>query len=107
LKVKAGTAQAGQCPDCGRIVPVPPASSTSSSIQPVAHPEAPTEEMSPAEIAMLDQWARERLGTQGSAPINPSTVKAEAGLRVCPRCGRPVHLGAIACRECGTHVPKR
>jgi hypothetical protein len=31
----------------------------------------------------------------------------EAGLRVCPRCRKPVHLSAIVCRECGAHVPKR
>ena len=34
-------------------------------------------------------------------------VKVEAGLRVCPRCGRPVHLGAESCRHCGAHVPRR
>jgi hypothetical protein len=36
-----------------------------------------------------------------------TTVKVEAGLRVCPRCGRPIHLGADNCRECGAHVPRR
>jgi ribosomal protein L32 len=34
-------------------------------------------------------------------------MKTEAGLRVCPRCGKPVHLSSIVCRECGAHVPKR
>jgi hypothetical protein len=34
-------------------------------------------------------------------------VKVEAGLRVCPRCGRPVHLSAEVCRQCGASVPKR
>jgi hypothetical protein len=37
----------------------------------------------------------------------PSSIKIEAGLRVCPRCGKPVHLGAANCRECGAAVPKR
>jgi hypothetical protein len=35
----------------------------------------------------------------------PSAVKFETGLRVCPRCKKPVHLGAAICRECGTPVP--
>ncbi len=36
-----------------------------------------------------------------------SAVKFEAGLRVCPRCKKPVHLGAAICRECGTSVPRQ
>ena len=122
LKVKAGAAaQAGQCPDCGRVVPVPPSSSTNPEL-PTAHPGARTEELSPADLSMLETWARSRLkgspppAPAGTAPspasspsavLSPSAVKSEAGLRVCPRCKRPVHLGAIVCRECGTHVPKR
>ena len=41
----------------------------------------------------------------GAAP--PSMVKFEAGLRVCPRCGKPVHMSATTCRECGSPVPRR
>jgi hypothetical protein len=42
------------------------------------------------------------------APMHvPSEVKFEAGLRVCPRCKKPVHLGAAICRECGTSVPRQ
>jgi hypothetical protein len=37
----------------------------------------------------------------------PSVVKFETGLRVCPRCKKPVHLGAAICRECGTPVPRQ
>jgi RNA polymerase-binding transcription factor DksA len=49
-------------------------------------------------------------------PLHPSQpmpkpakkpTKIEAGLRVCPRCGKPVHLSAETCRDCGAHVPKR
>jgi hypothetical protein len=40
--------------------------------------------------------------TTGNSPL-----KTEAGLRVCPRCGRPIHLGADTCRQCGVHVPRR
>jgi hypothetical protein len=111
LKVRAsGTAQAGKCPDCGRIVPIP--GSTSNPAMPTAHPETPTEELSPDEIAMLDQWALGRLtpqaaGPLAAAPADPAKAKMEAGLRVCPRCGRPVHMGSVVCRECGAHVPKR
>jgi hypothetical protein len=36
-----------------------------------------------------------------------SVVKFEAGLRVCPRCKKPVHLGAAICRECGTPIPRQ
>jgi hypothetical protein len=108
LKVKAAaTPQAGKCPDCGRIVPVP---STNFG----SHPEAPTEDLSPADVAMLDEWSQRRQAMaspsappSASAAAKASGVKVEAGLRVCPRCGRPVHMGAVACRACGTHVPKR
>jgi DNA-directed RNA polymerase subunit M/transcription elongation factor TFIIS len=107
LKVKAaGNPQAGKCPDCGRVVPVP--TSSSSALSP-AHPEATTEELSASDVAALEQWAKRHLsqGAPAAARPGPSAAKSEAGLRVCPRCGRPVHLGAVACRECGTHVPKR
>jgi hypothetical protein len=40
-------------------------------------------------------------------PAPASAVKFEAGLRVCPRCKKPVHLGAAICRECGTPVPRQ
>jgi DNA-directed RNA polymerase subunit M/transcription elongation factor TFIIS len=98
LKVRAADgATTGKCPDCGRIVPVP---SASDSIGPM-DPEAATQELSIEEIARLDQWAQERMAKAGSA------TKKEAGLRVCPKCGRPVHLSAIVCGECGAAVPKR
>ena len=48
--------------------------------------------------------------TQGAfgTPATPMTsvVKFEAGLRVCPRCKKPIHLGATRCRECGNPVPR-
>jgi hypothetical protein len=115
LKVRAtGSPQAGKCPDCGRIVPVPDSSSSPNLL--TGNPESPTEELSTEDVTRLEQWAQERLERTGAhtalavpaaAPGPPATVKMEAGLRVCPRCGRPVHLGAIVCRECGAHVPKR
>jgi hypothetical protein len=42
------------------------------------------------------------------APVTspPSVAKFETGLRICPRCKKPVHLNAANCRECGTPVPR-
>ena len=42
-----------------------------------------------------------------SGAVPPANVKFEAGLRVCPACGKPVHLSATTCRECGSPVPRR
>jgi ribosomal protein L40E len=47
------------------------------------------------------------LGPVSLGATPPSMVKYEAGLRVCPRCGKPVHLSATTCRECGSPVPRR
>lgn len=132
LKVRADapSPSAGKCPDCGRVVPVP------ADLAPSPPPtglETPTEEMSDEDHALIERWAARHAKaapapTTASAPAVPVpkaavavTVadddaapsryshpqKVEAGLRVCPRCGRPVHLSADACRQCGAHVPKR
>lgn len=122
LKVRAATPrpESGRCPDCGRTVPVP---STSTALPPSTNPvESPTAEMDPADRAELARWAESYRKTAQPAPA-PAPVAAvmadspgmpmaealrtEAGLRICPRCGRPVHLGADACRQCGAHVPRR
>jgi hypothetical protein len=44
-------------------------------------------------------------GTLSTAegPIVPLT---EIGLRLCPRCGKPLHLAATTCRHCGEAVPR-
>jgi hypothetical protein len=47
-----------------------------------------------------------RTGRLPSALPPPSMAKFEAGLRVCPRCNKPIHLGAVSCRDCGTPVPR-
>ena len=129
LKVRAGAIsgepaqQAGQCPDCGRVVPVPSPSSSGVLPKAAGH-ETPTEDLGPEDVAALDRWAQTHLArsaptearrpapppTTVSAPsvaVEPPAVRAEAGLRVCPRCGRPVHLSAVVCREGGAPVPKR
>jgi hypothetical protein len=113
-----------------------PKSSSSATVRAVSssNPESPTEELSLDDMAALERWAQSHSvpTANGSAsfasrppepvdetaipqalPVNPAprpirpATKVEAGLRVCPRCGRPVHLGADACRECGARVPKR
>ncbi len=124
LKVNAAHPPShGKCPDCGAIVPVPEAGQhgTLPGLPP-GHPETPTAELSPSDLAALERWTHDHLARAANAGDAPSTAtlkstgpppepptvhRVEAGLRVCPRCGRPVHLGADKCRECGTPVPRR
>jgi hypothetical protein len=118
LKVSAIERPAhGKCPDCGRIVPVPADASPSPSSS--SRAESPTEELAAADLAMLEAWSRGHLARgQGAGngdrptstveiPLNSPTRRAEAGFRVCPRCGKPIHLNADTCRACGTPVPKK
>jgi DNA-directed RNA polymerase subunit RPC12/RpoP len=100
----------GKCPDCGSIVPVPAQGMGS----PGGTSETPTEEMAAADLATLDAWAKGHAGggkngppSTAEMPQNSPARRAEAGLRVCPRCGKPIHLGAESCRACGIPVPKR
>lgn len=98
--------------------------------------ESPTQELTAADTARIQSWAAgfgpnaiespaatpapasapppppppppTPAGSTASASgLSPSPVRVEAGLRVCPRCGRPVHLGSDSCRQCGASVPKR
>lgn len=48
-------------------------------------------------------------GTPAAAVLaqTASGGKAEIGLRVCPKCGKPVHIAAESCRNCGSPVPRR
>jgi hypothetical protein len=98
-------------------------------------PEAPTEELDAHDLAALEKWAgpfraRSQSGAStrdavpkpnaflpGTDPAidlelippadSPSAVRFEAGMRVCPNCRKPVHLGAEKCRGCGTLVPRQ
>ena len=45
--------------------------------------------------------------TTSEMPLDSPAKRAEAGFRVCPQCGKPIHLNADTCRGCGTAVPKR
>ncbi len=135
LKVRAASGQdEGKCPDCGRVVPVPESSTTRQRTRggPKVDPDARTDELDAAEVARLAEWTTRHTGraadipggadatptampsirvASSSPPIGggptPSMATFEAGLRVCPRCGKPVHLGASNCRECGAAVPRR
>jgi len=136
VRVEDDMADSGKCPDCGRVVPIPANSTQPASSETLStgHPEAITEELSAEDIAMLEKWKQTRTGAGAGAggeptanaggatttlmPIAPKDKatapqtpppggKAEAGMRICPRCGKPVHLSAIVCRACGAHVPKR
>ncbi len=134
LKVRSDERpEAGKCPDCGRIVPVPDSAweetaggpprvqgqgSTSSSSR--------TEDMDAVDLDRLQQWASRfpaatqkpqpgdltttshpSLGAVASAATEPPGMKMEAGLRVCPRCAKPLHMSATVCRSCGEPVPRR
>ncbi len=94
-------------------------------------PDARTAELDPSEIEALREWTERHTGRSpqaadgpdatptgvphirvgptglGESAARPSMVSFETGLRVCPRCGKPVHINATACRECGTAVPRR
>ncbi len=116
LKVDgAAPPPSGKCPDCGRIVAVP-ASSLIGATRPSGHPESPTEELSAVDRSILERWSGEHLarhprpvrpGSDLAPSSSPSPDKVEVGLRVCPNCRQPVPLGAAACRNCGTSVPRR
>jgi ribosomal protein L37E len=103
----------GKCPDCDRIVPVP----DDASSKPASRAESSTEEMAAVDLAMLDAWAKGHMAEgsgNGSRPISTAEMafnapgrRAEAGFRVCPRCGKPIHLNADTCRACGIPVPKK
>jgi ribosomal protein L40E len=126
-----------RCPDCDQVVQVPVDSSSSSFVRmqtPPSNPETSTVELSTADLAVLDEWAQRHVsppppdanhgdtngvGSTAPAPAEapalvtvvatptPVAMKVEAGLRICPRCGRPLHLSAVACRECGAPAPRR
>jgi hypothetical protein len=99
---------------------------SSPSDEPESEPR--TEEMDNADLARIQEWTANHLSRAGGPAIDhkatpaiagfglgqaldsaspPSKVKFEAGLRVCPACGKPVHLSATTCRECGSPVPRR
>ncbi len=134
--------EAGKCPDCGRIVPVPESArlatdKTSKQAQDRGQRGRPlsgmrTVDMDAADFERLEQWSRHhqvkasrpedpKQGVtphtkkeHGDVPYTEATVlevpkalNVEAGLRVCTRCGMPLHLSATVCRSCGEPAPRR
>ncbi len=131
--------EAGRCPDCGRIVPVPdlawqqPADATSTSRGEIrARSIGRTQDMDAVDLQRLEQWAsrcqaavshNRQPGAETTtshpalnalAPVATATaqgssspvMKMEAGLRICPRCGKPLHMSATVCRSCGEPMPR-
>ena len=129
---------AGKCPECGRVVPVPPLGcgtlNSPKGKKPRGNdPESRTEDLDPAELAELEKWSGRYLTKSGQAegplsttgiiavnsraendnniglPINAfvqaSVVKFETGLRVCPRCKKPLHLTRIIVVSVGCQSP--
>lgn len=137
LKVPAqDRPEAGRCPDCGAVVPVP--RPVLASVSTVSGPRTPgvgirngsfagsedarTEEFDAEDIARIQRWAAkhgvypEDEGRTAHVPpprapsesgyTPPPAMKVEAGLRTCPKCGRPLHMSAVSCRACGAATPK-
>ena len=135
LKVSAiERPKAGRCPDCGRVVPVPtsalgtmthpdqrdkrrkralqtwtPLMSPSSksgrhATWPVPlKPQAAPVDTGP--VAVVAPTDNNELGVSSNTMPRASVVKFETGLRICPRCKKPLHLSADNCRECGMPFP--
>jgi len=132
LKVRAAERpEAGRCPDCGTVVPVPKPEARPAATVPLASnagaaragfdDDARTQDMDAAELARLQRWAARHGVLPGggsstavpppSPPAEasyspPPSLKVEAGLRICPRCRRPLHMSATTCRACGASTPK-
>ncbi len=116
-------------------VPTAPQAFVNTRKSKLRDPEPRTEDLDEHDRAELERWAAHYTVNPGYTAIplstkpgfipgvsraNPvsdvrlptpnvpstSVVKFEAGLRVCPRCKKPVHLSAANCRECGTPVPR-
>ena len=94
------------------------------------HSNARTQDMDAADLERLEHWAsryqaasnhNQQQGVESTtshqalSTISPTAmvqnssspvIKMEAGLRICPRCGKPLHMSATVCRSCGEPVPK-
>ena len=135
LKVPAeDRPKAGRCPDCGRIVPVPTSKAVGVSPNLAKNDsETRTQDLDTNDLAELKKWAdryvadsdqaegdaaspefgsaagprTDDFGLPSGNMPRASVVKFETGLRICPHCQKPLHLGADHCRACGTLVPRQ
>jgi hypothetical protein len=141
LKVRATSGlEAGKCPDCGRVVPIPESTAAGAARAGADDPEARTDELDKVDVARLARWAARHGVSADSAaagppaspkprraslpatdvpahhlpetpvqtppPTPPPAFRRESGLRVCPRCHKPLHMNATVCRSCGESTPK-
>ena len=126
--------KAGRCPDCGRVVPVPTSTlgilNLASGKNDV---ETRTQDLDASDLAELKKWSdryraesdqaqdnsvnnrsvtvllgpdNDKAGLHSTTIPRASVVKFETGLRICPQCQKPLHLGANNCRDCGIPVPR-
>ena len=136
LKVQAeDPPRAGRCPDCGRVVPVPTSKIDNlNSASSKNDSETRTQDLDASDLAELKKWSDRyqadsdqaeddslkpspstvlygpengELGLLPNSSPRASVVKFETGLRICPRCQKPLHLGSNHCPECGTVVPRQ
>ena len=127
--------KAGRCPDCGRVVPVPTSRfGTLNFTSGKNDVETRTQDLDASDLAELKRWSdrywvdseqaqdnsvktrllavplepdNDELGLLSSMIPRASVVKFETGLRICPQCQKPLHLGSNNCRECGIPVPRQ
>jgi len=71
------------------------------------HPESQSPSATDLHLVAVSADPDANLGFVTAIASPASAVKFEAGLRICPRCKKPVHLGAAICRECGTPIPRQ
>jgi len=136
LKVPAqAPPNVGRCPDCGRVVPVP--LGKDDNLHPThtkTDAGTRTQELDAFDLSELKKWSAKYFANcvesqdylqqtrpAASDPVvsepdhglfreefpGSSFVKFEAGLRMCPNCQKPLHLGADNCRGCGIVFPRR
>jgi hypothetical protein len=96
--------------------------------------ESRTQDLTADDLQRLEEWAKKFVDRPQPQPANaasaapgsssgptspppsspgvattapPSSFPKEVGLRVCSRCGKPLHMSATVCRSCGEPAPKR
>ncbi len=111
VRVDDGMTQ-GRCPDCGRVMAIPSdAQGRGGGL------DEDTVDLTPEQMAGLKRWSQEQMERRHGpnsdhTPVEaqtyhpPEADRAEVGMRFCPRCKKPVHLGADACQACGQSVPR-
>jgi phage FluMu protein Com len=121
----------GKCPECGRIVSVPPPPVPAYTPQDgvgtlgAGHPEMETAELEAADLEIHRIWCRAHLSPQAwesegvesdvagsSDNVGVSITRAmdrhqEEGLQVCTACREAFHMRSDRCTRCGEPVASR